>query len=386
MDKNYAPLRNAKITIVNKTSLTDDRGSYYLDDIPIGSHHLKVTYNGKEEAFSVIIKEDLITTFDPIVSSTRWPTRFKTKDGFLTELVPLNGQANYVSPSADGTSLAVEVFGDNTRGSEIWILDLKTKQHQIIKDVGSYFRNADLPIGYRNNTKPVNKNVWVSEGNPQWLPDGHRIVFQTNLYNAEEKSREKFSLWLLDPTTEKAKYLGFGFTPHVSKNRERLLYSKVSTDIKYQDIYFLALDDGVRMQPIRLTQEKSNQQYPSFGKVGGKEFIYFSAKKNDEAFEIWRMETDGTNATQLNTIPRDGSEAGVDAFGPLLHPSGKHLLFWSRDNRVWIAGPNGENARVLIDRGHNPVWSPDEKYLYYIGRHSWTSQVWRISYSEISTL
>ncbi|MCA9498538.1 MAG: PD40 domain-containing protein [Nitrospira sp.] len=391
MEKTYAPLKSAKITIAKKTSLTDDGGGYYFEDIPVGTHELRVEYKEKEEGFPVMIEEDLITTFDPIVSISLWPTEWETKDGHKSKVIPVNGEANYVSSSPDGKFLAIEVFGDTTTGSEIWILDLKTMKHQIIPDLRSLLTSKELPFGYQGNTK---QGVdWVSEGNPQWV-DNRRIVFQTNVVYPEKKKadgeqdvekkvvRQHFHLWMFDQKTREVNDLDSGFTPHLSKDGKRLLYSKVF-DRQNRDICLLPLEDGAKMQPIRLTKDKSSQQYPSFGIKDGKEFIYFSAKI-DNVFEIWRMEPNGINATQLKTIPRDGSEARTGAWGPLLHPSGEHLVFWSDDGRVWIAGANGENARVLIERGHNPAWSPDGKYLYYIGGHSWNWQVWRIPYSEIS--
>lgn len=59
-----------------------------------------------------------------------------------------------------------------------------------------------------------------------------------------------------------------------------------------------------------------------------------------------------------------------DAY-PSLSPDGKHLLFQSTRNGRWalyLADPNGNNVRIFLDTGDDPVgavWSPDGKQIAY---------------------
>lgn len=73
----------------------------------------------------------------------------------------------------------------------------------------------------------------------------------------------------------------------------------------------------------------------------------------------------------LSVIAEPSPLTRVEDAYPSLSPDGKHLLFQSTRSGRWvlyIADPDGNNARVFLDTGDDPagaVWSPDGRQIAY---------------------
>jgi Tol biopolymer transport system component len=130
--------------------------------------------------------------------------------------------------------------------------------------------------------------------------------------------------------------------------------------------------------------------YPSFSPDGSK-IVYTSKKSGNE--EIWVMNSDGSNKTQLTD-----NNASINS-RPRFSPSGDKISFFSS---MWVDGndslqiytmdPNGANLDTVTTSGNNsdPSWSPDgneivfakrggssskpRSYIYIIGRNGQNSR------------
>ena len=92
------------------------------------------------------------------------------------------------------------------------------------------------------------------------------------------------------------------------------------------------------------------------------------------ALEIWVMDADGSNKTQITDL-------GVAAFAPFFHPSGEKIIFSSnfgdpsgREFDLWMVDLDGSNLeRITFTEGFDgfPMWSPDGKtFVFCSNRHN----------------
>ncbi|MCM2317571.1 MAG: protein kinase, partial [Thermoanaerobaculia bacterium] len=81
-----------------------------------------------------------------------------------------------------------------------------------------------------------------------------------------------------------------------------------------------------------------------------------------------------TTRSEILSVPVGGKKPtsltpGVDAYHdqPKLSPDGNRLVFAStrEGGGLFVMGTNGESVRKLADRGADPAWSPDGRYVAY---------------------
>ncbi|NIT99817.1 MAG: hypothetical protein GWN01_02385, partial [Nitrosopumilaceae archaeon] len=254
--------------------------------------------------------------------------------GKKNHLIPTNYDVLYATPSPDGRSFALEVFGGITLGSAIWQIGLSGNFMGIIQDEGAHSQIDGKPFvtDYEGHT--------VYEGNPIWSPDGKKILYQTFVYY--NGRRRDYHLWQLDLEKGNQVLIDRGFTPNISRNGKRIVYSKVISESNGRlnwDIWEYSLEPKKRVK--RLTTSRAKEQYPSWAYIHGKEYILYSAKQSGY-YDIWKMEKDGTNPTPITFI---GAEQKTDALGAMASPDGKKIVFWSVET-----GPGGieMNEKIWI--------------------------------------
>lgn len=152
-----------------------------------------------------------------------------------------------------------------------------------------------------------------------------------------------------------------GLTRPVSCQRIAFTSNAAGND----DIYVLDVDTG---KVSRLTFG-GNNLHPSWS-PDGKRIAFMSDR--DGNYEIYVMDNDGQNLLRLTNNPSDD-------WYPNWSPDGLHIAFMSKGKRnifqIYTMDANGLNMTQLTDTtwGHNgsPVWSPDSKrILFNSGRNT----------------
>ena len=102
-------------------------------------------------------------------------------------------------------------------------------------------------------------------------------------------------------------------------------------------------------------------------------------------YDIYLQSVGGQNAIDLT------KDSNVDDTEPTFSPDGEQIAFRSERSGggIFTMGRTGESVRRLTDRGYNPAWSPDGKWIVF-GTQTWidpdnrvgTSELWRV---EIAT-
>jgi Tol biopolymer transport system component/DNA-binding winged helix-turn-helix (wHTH) protein len=173
------------------------------------------------------------------------------------------------------------------------------------------------------------------ELNPQYSPDGSRVVFSSNRSG-------NWEIWVCNgdgsnpvQLTSQGSHSG---TPRWFPDGRNIVFD--SQNEGQFDIY--AIDSDTRV-PRRLTTDPSDDVTPSVSHDG--KWIYFAARRTG-SFEVWRMPSEGGEAVQLT------HEGGAI---PLESPDGKVVYYQKTvdDSDVWkvpVAG--GEETRVFGPAGH----------------------------------
>jgi len=96
-----------------------------------------------------------------------------------------------------------------------------------------------------------------------------------------------------------------------------------------------------------------------------------------------------TKSSIIVSLPVTGMQDAV------VSPDGKNIVFSlsiddDRDNNhIWLIDSDGNNLRKLTNKGglqHEPVWSPDGKWIYFLSKTSGQAHdIWRVSIDGKST-
>ena len=113
----------------------------------------------------------------------------------------------------------------------------------------------------------------------------------------------------------------------------------------------------------------------SYSVFGGKgRYILYTSNANNPTAQIWRMKSDGSEATQLT------NDANAEHHWVRPSPDGKSILFYKQDkgtgvndgstNRLWVMNADGSNQHEVLARGSygwnvmaHGEWSPDSQKI-----------------------
>jgi Tol biopolymer transport system component len=226
----------------------------------------------------------------------------------LALIRPVDGVGQVFVIDPDGTARQVTGFGENASFHAVrpfWSPD----RSQIA------FRPRGIGAG-------VDPQLWLvnADGSDQrpiadvgesigWSPDSSKLLFQDSVYTTDTTG-EAARIWLVEVATAELTMLGSGDLPQWLPDGEHFSYVPVRT-----------------------------------GPQGGSTF-------------------------PIVVVPLSGGEPTevAEAQGAWWSPDGTALLLQQEDG-LYLADPDGSNARHLVDGG-TPVWSPDGSHLVYAYDHT----------------
>jgi Tol biopolymer transport system component len=246
-----------------------------------------------------------------------------------------------------------------------------------------------------------------------WTADGREIIFSQNPVFVEGNG----SLWRIPASGGTAERFAEGghnaVYPHIARRGNRLAFVQGSGDLS---IYRKELSaTSSKLPPTKFIASTRNDASPDYSPDGSK--VVFHSDRSGQ-FEIWKCDSDGTNAVQLTFLnkfagsPRwspDGQQIAFDFFGerrgqvyvvsaerdqprPITSGDFDNIApSWSRNGRwiyfasnrtgayqVWkVPAEGGEAVQVTRQGGFGPLESPDGEFIYYVKTFP-TTGIWRI--------
>ncbi len=300
-----------------------------------------------------------------------WITDYQT----VKQITRGSESVNGASWSADSKQIA---FARNVKKqSQIFIMPL---------DGGEALQLTDLKYG---------------ASNPQWSPDGTKILFTVNVTFSELlrdsvlNSTKKLPSWSFEKAGFKTNdflknnkkikanpdgnleeiraYLDKDIEDKKAKVFSRLNFQGESTtepEMKFNLLFVVEAKEGAK--PVQVTKGFWSFNNPVWSADGKKIYAVCgldSTQHPDRELNtsIIRMNVDGSEIRQIV------GEKGISYNNPTLSPDGEMMVFttskieWLGFNQTVIANADGSNkTSIIFDRAANNFeWSDDSKYVYF---------------------
>ncbi|MCX6618925.1 MAG: protein kinase [Acidobacteria bacterium] len=189
-----------------------------------------------------------------------------------------------------------------------------------------------------------------SEYQPQFSPDGKRVVFSSNRSGSSE-------VWVCDSEGLNAVQLTSFGGPHVGSPRwspDDRWIAFDSTKEGHRDIYVVSVEGGA---PRRLTTEPSDEVRPSWSKDG--RWIYFGSNRSGD-WQIWKAPAEGGTAIQVTK--KGGWEAFEASDGKFLY-----CTKYGADG-IWRVPVEGGEETQVLGQGRQSYWAVSNEGLCFHSR------------------
>jgi Tol biopolymer transport system component len=216
-----------------------------------------------------------------------------------------------------------------------------------------------------NQRKILDQTVVIGIGAPKWSPDGARIMFEGEPYRNGPVNQA----YLIAPDGNNFTRLNGSarYDPAWSPDGKKIVFrthDELSADIGVSN---LDGTDFFRFSPNTRIIDSQPAWQPL---IGSENKIVFTSDRDGNA-EIYLMESDGSNQTNLTNHPSKDAT-------PVWSPDGARIAFTSdRSGRsnIYVMDADGGNVRAVTNfdnsasdyRVYDPAWSPDGTKLVFVG-------------------
>ena len=263
--------------------------------------------------------------------------------------------------SPDGKKIAIDVYKPSVESREVWVFDLSPSMQVTRKE-------QVLPLGVRASRLSGNKLPPVVEFS--WTPD-MEMLSPPYVFSSQGLNRKNFDIyadgnWITQANT------GNDGQPVISPDSNYLAYTsqqKESGDIMMID-FTADLDKPVRLTNTPYATEYLPQWHPTEPRL-----LFIRSQKNRGQDIV--IINDPKNPEKSR---RDLTDWSGDEIRPHWSPDGKRVAFYSnQDNandqvfNLWVINADGSGAKqlatdVIVDDHKGPAWSADSRHLFFVKR------------------
>ncbi|MCI0486362.1 MAG: serine/threonine-protein kinase [Blastocatellia bacterium] len=246
------------------------------------------------------------------------------------------------------------------REDEFWRYPAWSPDGKVIAcAVGSYSAEGDyvVSVSLKDGTeKTISSQKWFRVYTMSWLSDGSGLVM-----NAVDQKSKLTQIWSLSYpggathriTNDLNNYYGMSLTAD-SNGLVCVLGNRTS------NIWIVPNEEGGLARQVTFESGNDDGLRGTAWAPDGR-IVYASGKGGNQ--DIWIMQPDGTDKTQLTIDPRTD-------FFPSVSPDGRYIVFASDRGgsfNIWRMDIDGSNPKQLTSRGGEgvPHCSPDSQWVVY---------------------
>jgi len=253
-------------------------------------------------------------------------------------------------PIAGGAPTRVDVYAQNLWHPAISPQGNRLAWTQPLEDVNIWRVGITNLTG--QNAAPVKLiTSTIYDGNPQYSPDGQRIVFASDRSGSSE-------IWVCDREGRNPIQLTYMGAPNTGTPRWSPDGQQIAFDCMLKgnrEIYLISVNGG---KPRQLTTVPAEDVCPSWSRDG--QWIYFGSGRSG-SLQIWKMPSTGGAAMQ---VTRQGGFEGFES------PDGKYFYYAKARQApgIWRISVEGGEETFVLDHhraGYWRFWAVTEQGIYF---------------------